>query len=124
MMLIGELSQATGLSREALRFYEQAGLIQSRRLANGYRSYVPEAVEIVRYIRTAQQLGFTLAEIHNKLPLISEGDNATELLHGFLREKLSDIDERIAQLQALRAALASRMGLDCPMQADLKARAA
>ena len=65
-MLIGELATASGLSREALRFYEQQGLIRARRLANGYRDYPPEVVTLVQYIRTAQQLGFTLAEIGDR----------------------------------------------------------
>jgi MerR family copper efflux transcriptional regulator len=56
-MLIGELAAASGLSREALRFYEQQGLIRARRLDNGYRDYPAEAVALVQYIRTAQQLG-------------------------------------------------------------------
>ena len=69
-MLIGELATASGLSREALRFYEQQGLIRARRLDNGYRDYPPEVVTLVQYIRTAQQLGFTLAEIGDRLPAI------------------------------------------------------
>ena len=51
-MLIGELATASGLSREALRFYEQQGLIRARRLDNGYRDYPPEVVTLVQYIRT------------------------------------------------------------------------
>jgi MerR family transcriptional regulator, copper efflux regulator len=117
MLLIGELSQATGLSREALRFYEQANLIRSHRLANGYRSYVPETVEIVRYIRTAQQLGFSLSEIGHKLPELLSSDDSAVQLNDFLQEKLKDIDARIGLLQGLKADLASRIGLDCPMRA-------
>ena len=67
-MLIGDLAAASGLSREALRFYERQGLIRARRLDNGYRDYPAEAVALVQYIRTAQQLGFTLAEIGDRLP--------------------------------------------------------
>jgi MerR family transcriptional regulator, copper efflux regulator len=53
MLLIGDLSKATGLSREALRFYEQAGLIQSRRLANGYRSYARRNNWALAWLRSA-----------------------------------------------------------------------
>ena len=69
-MLIGELATAAGMSREALRFYEQQGLIRARRLPNGYRDYPEEVLMLVQYIRTAQQLGFTLAEIGDRLPAI------------------------------------------------------
>jgi MerR family transcriptional regulator, copper efflux regulator len=117
MLLIGSLSKATGLTREALRFYEQAGLIQSTRLANGYRCYAAETVEIVNYIRTAQKLGFSLAEISNKLPQLLPGQDGTADINIFLQEKLTEIDARIEQLQTLRGALASRIGQDCPMRA-------
>ena len=62
-MKIGELASATGLSRDTLRFYEKRGLLLSRRRDNGYRDYPPEAVQWLCYLRSAQQLGFTLAEI-------------------------------------------------------------
>src|ERR1700743_3104470 len=61
-MRIGQLAQATGLSRDALRFYEKRGLLTPRRSSNGYRSYPPEAADWLRYVRTAQSPGFTLAE--------------------------------------------------------------
>lgn len=50
-MRIGELSCATGLSRDTLRFYEKRGLLRSRRLANGYRDYPREAVQWLCYLR-------------------------------------------------------------------------
>ncbi len=118
MLLIGQLASATGLSREALRFYEQTGLIRAQRQPNGYRVYPPEAVDIVRYIRMAQQLGFKLGEISEKLPALWDAPNQTEAIGAFLAEKVTEIDERIAQLQTLRMGLLSRIGSVCPLQAD------
>ncbi len=116
MLLIGQLSQATGLTREALRFYEQTGLIRAQRQANGYRSYPEEAVEIVRYVRTAQQLGFSLSEIGDKLPQLWDAPDTVDAISGFLTEKVKEINARIAQLHELRAGLVSRIGSDCPLQ--------
>ena len=116
-MLIGELATASGLSREALRFYEQQGLIRARRLDNGYRDYPPEVVTLVQYIRTAQQLGFTLAEIGDRLPAIWDAAEPGPALAQVLAAKLREIDERIAALQALRQTLAERVATDCPQQA-------
>lgn len=116
-MRIGELAAASGLSREALRFYEQQGLIRSRRLANGYRDYPPEAVMLVQYIRMAQQLGFTLAEIGDRLPGIWDAPNPAPALAQVLAIKLQEIDTRIAALQALRQTLAERVATDCPLRA-------
>jgi MerR family copper efflux transcriptional regulator len=116
-MQIGELAVATGLSRDTLRFYEKRGLLQSRRLANGYRDYPNEAVQWLCYLRSAQALGFTLAEIEAGMPLLGgEGDGAA--LRDALRRKLADIDARIAALGMLRAGLArelERPDFACPM---------
>ncbi len=116
-MLIGELAAASGLSREALRFYEQQGLICARRLGNGYRDYPAEAVPLVQYIRTAQQLGFTLAEIGDRLPELWDAPDPAPLLNQVLSIKLGEIDARIAALQALRQTLAERVGANCPLHA-------
>ena len=114
-MLIGELATAAGISRETLRFYEQQGLIRARRLGNGYRDYPQEVLMLVNYIRTAQQLGFTLAEIGDKLPAISDAADPAPALAQVLGDKLQEIDARIAALGQLRNDLAQRLGLDCPL---------
>jgi len=118
-MRIGELAQATGLSRDTLRFYEERGLIAAQRRANGYRDYPPEAVEWLCYLRTAQALGFTLAEIEAGMPLLADPANAAGELRAALALKLADIDARIAGLAQLRAALAVKLddlAADCPLR--------
>ena len=121
-MLIGTLATLTGLSRDSLRFYEKRGLLQARRADNGYRDYPEEAVQWLGYVRTAQQLGFTLAEIAADLPLLAQGRDAGPALRAALARKLADIDERIAALQGLRADLAGRLaetpetGASCPLR--------
>jgi MerR family copper efflux transcriptional regulator len=115
-MQIGDLALATALSRDTLRFYEKRGLLRSRRLANGYRDYPLEAVQWLCYLRSAQALGFTLAEIEAGMPLLA-GDGDGSALREALRRKLADIDARIAALGELRAGLArelERPGLACP----------
>ena len=117
-MRIGELAAATGLSRDALRFYEERGLLAAQRRANGYRDYPPEAVEWLCYLRTAQSLGFTLAEIEAGMPQLVDPVQAGAELRAALARKLDDIDARIAGLAGLRAALAAKLddlGADCPL---------
>ncbi len=119
-MQIGEIADATGLSRDTLRFYEKRGLLRARRRANGYRDYPPEAVDWLRYLRLAQSLGFTLAEIEADLPLLAAPDASAGQLRVALERKLADIDQRIDGLQSLRGELARRLGQDmapCPLQA-------
>jgi DNA-binding transcriptional MerR regulator len=114
-VLIGQLAQAAGISRDTLRFYEAQGLIQSRRLGNGYRVYPDEALVLVEYIRAAQQLGFSLAEIAHRLPEIWLAADPRPALAEVLAVKLQEIDERIAALGTLREQLATRIALDCPL---------
>ena len=118
-MRIGQLAEATGLTRDALRFYERRGLLTSRRADNGYRVYPAEAAQWLRYVRTAQSLGFTLAEIEADLPLASEGEAAPEALRDALRRKLDDITRRVDGLTALRDELQRRLGeamAVCPLR--------
>ena len=111
-MRIGELATATGLSREALRFYEARGLLRSSRTPNGYRDYAPGMVALVQYIRLAQQLGFTLAEVGDAVPGLWTAQGAVEgdpAVAALLQRKLDAIDERIAGLVSLRQELAARL---------------
>jgi DNA-binding transcriptional MerR regulator len=114
-MLIGELATVAGISRDTLRFYEQQGLIRARRLENGYRDYPDEVLMLVNYIRTAQQLGFTLTEIGHKLPDIWDATDPGPAIAAVLSEKLKEIDLRIEALGELREQLAVRIALACPL---------
>ena len=121
-MRIGEIASATGISPDTLRFYEKRGLLRARRSSNGYRSYPPEAVDWLRYIRLAQTLGFTLKEIEADLPLLSAPEDSAPQLRAALERKLADIDQRIEGLGMLRGELARRLGKNmepCPLQAAL-----
>ncbi|GLW54163.1 MerR family transcriptional regulator [Kitasatospora phosalacinea] len=114
-MRIGELAERTGLSRDTLRFYERTGLLVPRRLPNGYRDFPPEAEPWLRYVRTAQALGFSLAEITRTGAELSAAPDAAERLSELFREKIALIDARTAELAALRADLAGRVGTGCPL---------
>jgi MerR family copper efflux transcriptional regulator len=123
-MRIGELATATGLSREALRFYEARGLLRAQRSGNGYRDYPPQSVDLVRYIRLAQQLGFTLAEVGDALPALwtaEAGPDSEAALAALLRDKLAAIDRRIAGLAQLRDELTARLATACPLQPVVRA---
>lgn len=118
-MQIGAIASATGLSRDTLRYYEKRGLLRARRNDNGYRDYPPEALDWLRYIRTAQTLGFTLKEIEADLPLLAAPAEAAPLLRAALERKLAALDQRIAGLGLLRAELARRLDQSmaaCPLQ--------
>jgi DNA-binding transcriptional MerR regulator len=115
-MRIGTLAQATGLSRDTLRFYERQGLLKARRRANGYRDYPPETVEWLGYLRTAQRLGFSLQEIATNLAEVERAADPDAYLQELLRDKLSVIEARIEELQVLRQTLQARIGESCPLR--------
>lgn len=117
-MQIGTLASATGLSRDALRFYEQRGLIKSARSANGYRTYAPETVQLVGYIRTAQRLGFSLNEIAESLPELWNSDQPDQAVAALLADKVALIDRKIEELAGLKKELLERIGQICPLQAE------
>ncbi|MBV4477926.1 MerR family DNA-binding transcriptional regulator [Pseudomonas sp. B2M1-30] len=114
-MRIGELAQASAVSRDTLRFYEQRGLIAAQRSANGYRDYPPEMVQLVLYIKTAQRLGFTLGEIGNSVAALWNAPDPDNAVSQLLRDKLQLIETRMSELGALRHELQQRLGQRCPL---------
>ncbi|SEC61665.1 DNA-binding transcriptional regulator, MerR family [Pseudomonas frederiksbergensis] len=115
MMRIGELAQASAVSRDTLRFYEQRGLIAAQRSANGYRDYPVDMVQLVQYIKTAQRLGFTLGEIGNSVAAIGQSPDPDSAITQLLQDKLKLIETRIDELGALRQELQQRLGQRCPL---------
>ena len=101
-MRIGELSRVTGASTRSLRYYEQKGLITSRRLSNGYRDYDESAVAVVRTITSLLELGLPTAIIEDVLPCTGEavpsGDCAA--LMARVTAIRDEMDEKARRLQA------------------------
>lgn len=116
-MQIGTLASETGLSRDTLRFYEQRGLIRSTRSANSYRTYAPETVQLLGYIRTAQRLGFSLSEIGESLPALWNAAMPDAAIAALLLEKVTVIDRKIEELIFLKKDLLERAAQACPLLA-------
>lgn len=105
----GEVAAAAGVNRETLRYYERRGLVpEPDRSPGGHRLYDEQAVVTLRVIKAAQRLGFTLDEVAD---LIEAGRR-----HGLqdrAREKLAEVDQRIADLTTIRANLAAALAAGC-----------
>jgi DNA-binding transcriptional MerR regulator len=114
-MRIGQIAKKCGVSRDTLRLYEKMGLISSRRTENGYRLYHKDVCELVRYIKTAQRLGFTLAEISAQIPQLWNQDVSPNVLYGLFQEKIDIIQTRINELEMLRDNLKQRQLTTCPL---------
>ena len=124
-MQIGELARRSGLNASRIRFYEAEGLISVSRRANGYRVYPAEALVALNIIISAQEAGFTLAEIRQLMP----GDSSNwrdGALVGALRKRVDDIkaiELRLArsrlQIEALIADIEDRPdGMSCRANTD------
>lgn len=105
-MRIGEVAVRAGVHIQTLRFYERRGLLQApHRQRSGYREYPPEAVQIVRFIKRAQDIGFTLSEIQELLRLRDREATSCPEVRAAAESKIADIDERIRRLKAMKGAL-------------------
>ncbi|HLU34422.1 MAG TPA: redox-sensitive transcriptional activator SoxR [Thermomicrobiales bacterium] len=111
---IGELAERTGVAASALRFYEERGLISSKRNASGHRRFQRAMARRVAFITFAQRLGLTLDEIGRELAKLPEDhvprEEDWERLTSTWRTR---IDERIAELERLRDSLTTCIGCGC-----------
>ncbi|QBF32835.1 MerR family transcriptional regulator [Thalassococcus sp. S3] len=120
-MQIGDLSDRSGVSRDALRLYERRGLIRADRKANGYRDFPKETEAVVGLIRLAQALGFSLREI-SELVGGNQAEMDAEAVADLLRAKLAEIDDKVARLLQLRGMLEARLANVCPLGLGGRAR--
>lgn len=109
-MKIGELARAGGVGVETIRYYQRRGLIAEPDRGEGSRRYGDHDVRRLRFIRAAQEAGFTLAEIVELLALDAGADR--ERAHALATTRVAALDVRIAALREARDALA-RLASTC-----------
>lgn len=108
VLKIGDLSKATTTKVETIRYYENIGLLPApSRTTGNYRSYAPEHLARLSFIRRARELGFTLDQVRNLLDLSDEKQRSCESVDAIAREHLRQVDRKISDLKALRAELDS-----------------
>ena len=107
-LTIGPLAHAAGVAVSTVRFYERQGLVGPEdRSSAGYRFFSRETVQRVRFIRRAQELGFTLREVRDVLRLSDEPELITfDDVASQVADKLVELDQRILELGRMRDALA------------------
>jgi Hg(II)-responsive transcriptional regulator len=126
-MRTGQVAEQAGVNVQTLRYYERRGLLpEPSRRESGYRVYGPDAVHTVRFIKRAQELGFTLAEIGELLVLRQDTGHRPDgraRAAATAAAKIEQIDDKLRQLTAMRAALAQlvaacecdRAAIECPI---------
>lgn len=106
ILRIGEVAQQAGVGVETVRYYERRGLLKDpQRKASGYRQYNEEAVEVLRFIRRAKELGFTLKEIKTLLELRLDTSATRSEVRKQARDKVTNIEAKIADLQRMQDSL-------------------
>src|SRR5262245_21206474 len=107
-LLIGELATLSGVSIDTIRYYERRKLIpRAERTRGGFRLFRPEAIERLRFIKQAQEIGFSLDEIGDLLA--TGGAAECRKVRDLLRAKLEEIDLRINAMRKLRRSLADHL---------------
>lgn len=103
---IGELAEAGGVHVETVRYYERRGLLSRPRRAAGWRRYDEQALRTLRFVKRAQELGFSLDEIRGLLALRSSASIRTcDRVRAQAVEKLAEVEAKIRDLAGIRAVL-------------------
>jgi MerR family transcriptional regulator, redox-sensitive transcriptional activator SoxR len=111
---IGEFAQRAGVAASALRYYEQLGLISSERTAGGQRRYPRVMLRRVAFIRAAQTVGLSLAEVRTALAKLPDERTPNKADWNKVSATwIRHVDERISELEQLRATLNSCVGCGC-----------
>lgn len=105
-MQIKELVDRAEISRDTLRYYEKLDLISKpARKTNGYRNYPESTLRELKFIKLAQSVGFTLAEIKPAIPFVGKPRPDCPTLAAAIEKQLNQIDEKIAELEIARTKL-------------------
>jgi len=123
-LTIGQVAAAADVNIQTIRYYERRGLFAApRRTPSGYRQYSEDAVSRLRFIRHAQELGFSLQDIQELLGLRVRHGAACDVVEQKTRQKIDVVQQRIRDLQRMKRTLeqlavacaARRPTDDCPI---------
>ncbi|MBN9462225.1 MAG: Hg(II)-responsive transcriptional regulator [Burkholderiales bacterium] len=118
-LTIGVLAEAAGVNVETIRFYQRKGLMQEPdRPPGGIRRYGDSALARVRFIKSAQKLGFSLDEVADLLRL-EDGSHCTEAREQAER-KLADVRARLADLHRIEGVLQGLVNRCCAASGQVK----
>lgn len=127
-MNIGQASKASGVSAKLIRYYESIGLIpEAGRTASGYRVYTPQEVNVLRFIKRARTLGFSIERIQHLVGLWLDKDRASAEVKRIALDHVAELHAKIAEMQAMADTLLELADAchgdhrpDCPILRDLE----
>ena len=128
-MNISQAASESGLPVKTIRYYEEIGLVAPMRQDNGYRDYAEPDLHKLTFLQRSRGLGFSIEDCRNLLALYEDSTRESAQVKQIAQEHLSQIDEKIAQLQSMRNTLAHLVEAchgdhrpDCPILEDLSAK--
>jgi Hg(II)-responsive transcriptional regulator len=122
-MWISEAADQAGVNVQTMRYYERRGLLpKPPRRASGYREFADDAIRVVRFIKRAQGLGFSLDEIEELLRLRRNSSRSRRRIRTVAEQRIRQIEDKIEELERMRSALRTLVHschkgdtLECPM---------
>lgn len=126
-LTIGEAAKQTGVPAKTIRYYEETGLIpKAERADNGYRLYGEKALHLLRFVKRARDLGFSVQDVGNLLALWANDSRASSEVKELAKRHLDEIEEKISGLMVLRNTMKKLIDTchgdqraDCPILEDL-----
>ena len=112
-MKIGEAAKSVGLATSTLRYYEELGLIEKPPRVSNQRSFSPEIVDRLRFIKQASGLNFSLGEIKTYIDGLAKMDPHSSTWQEFAGDKIGKLESQISDLQEVLATLKQSMSCGC-----------
>lgn len=105
-MNIGQVATRSGVPAKTIRYYEQAGLLRAApRGQNGYRRYEQKDVDVLRFVKQARTLGFSVKDVESLLALWQNRRRTSAKVKALAEKHVADVDRRIQKLQSMRKTL-------------------
>lgn len=125
-MNIGQASERSGLPVKTIRYYEEIGLVRPARSENGYREFLDQDLQRLKFLQRSRSLGFSIEECRELLSLYEDRNRASADVKEITRAKITEIDRKIAELKSLKKVLTDLSKAchgdnrpDCPIIDDL-----
>ncbi|HTV67908.1 MAG TPA: Cu(I)-responsive transcriptional regulator [Rhizobiaceae bacterium] len=129
-MNVSHAARRSGLPAKTIRYYEEIGLIQPDRAANGYRDYSSDDIHRLAFLKRARGLGFSIEECRQLMALYNDRDRASHDVREIAKAHVGAIEEKVRELESMRKTLNKLIHAchgdnrpDCPILDDIAGEA-
>ena len=112
-MFIKEIAKELNITARTIRYYEEIGILNTKRLSNNYRYFDAENLDKLKFLVRARNLGFSLEHCRELIALFNDKNRKSEEVRGIAKRKLESIDSQIKDLKNLKESL-EWLVLKCP----------